>query len=306
MKQFKSINVAIVCDDSECKSVMDIMFAKTLAKLGMKLIGMACTSPKADGYLYAQGKEIYTTRDYRDLYKLKDLDIIIELTAHKGLSDEISRTKPDHISLMDNLCAHLFRNVFQIEEKRIAERKQREKVLQENIRRLQVSYEQSIIYAQDLNKEIAERKRVEEALRETENSLQRLAENAKDLIYRMSLPEGKYEYVSPASNEIFGYSPEEMYNSPGLFAEAIDPAWRGYFEEQWNKLLNGNMPPSYEYQIISKSGDKKWVHQRNVLICDDNGKPIAIEAIATDISDRVQAEEALERAYNKLESWVEK
>ncbi len=49
---------------------------------------------------------------------------------------------------------------------------------------------------QRLQQEISERQQAEEALQESEARFRRLAENAKDMIYRISLPDGQYEYIS--------------------------------------------------------------------------------------------------------------
>ena len=129
MEQVKALNVAIVGGGPGCKAIMDMIFAEKLDQLRMKLIGVTCTNPKAVGYRYAQEKGIYTTRDYRDLYKLKDLNMIIELTGREEVANEISRTKPDHVRLMDHVAARLFVDVFKIEEKRVAERKQAQEML---------------------------------------------------------------------------------------------------------------------------------------------------------------------------------
>jgi len=125
----------------------------------------------------------------------------------------------------------------------------------------------------------------------SEQRYRRLTENAPDMIYRMSLPDGKYEYVSPAAEKIYGYNPQEFYDTPVLIKNVIHPDWQNYFAQQWSLLLSGNMPPFYEYQIIDKFGETRWLHQRNVLIKSDNGKPIAIEGIVTDITDRKKSEE---------------
>ncbi|MBW1740730.1 MAG: PAS domain S-box protein [Deltaproteobacteria bacterium] len=127
MEHGKLLNVAIVGGGPGCKAIMDMMFAEKLRQLQMKLVGVACTNPQAVGYRYAQEKGIYTTRDYRDLYKLKDLNMIIELTGREEVANEISRTKPDHIRLMDHVAARVFWDVFQIEEEKLAERKRSEK-----------------------------------------------------------------------------------------------------------------------------------------------------------------------------------
>ncbi len=153
---------------------------------------------------------------------------------------------------------------------------------------------------EQIQKRERERNKAEEALRLSEERFRRFAENAKDVIYRMSLPEGRYEYISPAATEIFGYTPNEMYNSPMLIEKMVHPDWLGYFSEQWDNLLKGDMPPYYEYMILHKSGKIKWLNQRNVLILDEEGKPAAIEGIVTDITERKLAEEALAASKQKL------
>lgn len=136
--------------------------------------------------------------------------------------------------------------------------------------------------------------------KESEERFRRLTENSVYITYRMSLPDGRYEYVSPASKNIFGYTPQEFYDSPILIRNAIHPDWKNYFSLQWKNLLEGEMPPFYEYQIIHKSGEERWLNQRNVLIRDSSGLPVAIEAIVIDVTDRMRFEEEKEGLEQKL------
>ncbi len=156
-----------------------------------------------------------------------------------------------------------------------------------------------ILYRVALN-DLNRRRAAEDALKISEQRYRRLTENAKDMIYRMSLPDGQYKFVNNASADVFGYSPEAFYNSPGLIRKVIHPAWGAYFKEQWVLLLEGKMPPFYEYQIIHSSGETKWIHQRNVLIRDENKNPVAIEGIVTDISEIKQVEIRLQEAKDVL------
>ena len=135
-----------------------------------------------------------------------------------------------------------------------------------------------------VTKDITKRKNTEELLKNSEDRFRRLAENAQDMIYRMSLSSGEYEYVSSASHNIFGYSPQEFYDSPLLIKNVIHPDWYRYFDEQWALLQAGDMPPFYEYQIIDKSENMKWLRQSNALVYDKDKNPIAIEGIISDIT----------------------
>jgi len=160
-----------------------------------------------------------------------------------------------------------------------------------------------IVYLDDITPRKKIEKKLEQAKKDlelSEKKYRRLAENAKDMIYRMSLPDGNYEYVSPASMDLFGYPPEKFYKSPALIEKIIHPDWVNYFKEQWADLLQGRLPPFYEYQILHPSGEERWMNQRNVLICNDNGRPKAIEAIVTDITQAKQTEEALRTSHERF------
>lgn len=152
--------------------------------------------------------------------------------------------------------------------------------------------------------DISERKRAEEALKNSEERFRRLAENARDVIFRMSIPDGTYEYMSPAASELTGYTPAEFYHDPQLLREFVHPDWSGYIQEGWLKILEGEIPATYEFQIIHKTGEVRWVNQRNILVRDDNGRPVAIEGIVTDVTERKKSEEDLRRLNEELEQRV--
>jgi PAS domain S-box-containing protein len=154
-----------------------------------------------------------------------------------------------------------------------------------------------------MHEDITDRKQAEEALKESENKYRRITDNAQDLVYRMSLPDGQYEYISPAALQLTGYLPEDYYSDPGLLRNLIHPDWQEYFKNEWEALLKGDMPPFYEYQIIDREGKTRWLYQRNVLVKNECGQPVAIEGIVTDITGRKQVEEELrqsEEQYREL------
>ncbi len=133
----------------------------------------------------------------------------------------------------------------------------------------------------------------EETLRKSEQRYRGLVEGLNEAMYRISLPDGKYEYFSPAAKEIFGYSPEEFTNNSYLMREIIHPDFVDYFEREWQELLNGKGNPTLEYKIIDPAEKEKWIIQSSRKVFDDQKKVIAIEGLCRDITKSKQAEEAL-------------
>lgn len=127
-------------------------------------------------------------------------------------------------------------------------------------------------------------------IKESEERFLHLADNARDIIYRMKIDDGTYTYVNRSSTSITGYSPEEFYTTPFLILKIIHPDWKRYFEVELERIKRGEVPPIYEYQIIHKNGEPRWLNQRNVLICDKNNKPVFLEGIVTDITDQKRSD----------------
>ncbi len=158
-----------------------------------------------------------------------------------------------------------------------------------------------VIGIEGIAHDITESKRAEIALLESEQRYRRLADHAQDVIFRISIPDGGHEYVSPSCTVICGYTPEEFYANPLLIRTLVHPQWEDYFDNIWQKLLQGDMPPTYEYQIIDKSGQEHWIFQINVLIQDEAGKPVALEGIVRDITDRKDDQLKIEQERNKAQ-----
>jgi PAS domain S-box-containing protein len=144
------------------------------------------------------------------------------------------------------------------------------------------------------------RREAERTLRRGEEQFRRLMDNAKDIVYRMALPSGEYLFVSRAALEITGYAPEEFYADPGLLRRIVHPDWEAYLAGMWDALVAGSAPPRYEYQIVDRSGQARWINQRNVLVCGDDGTPVAIEAIATDVTRQKEAEQELRMSEQRF------
>lgn len=142
----------------------------------------------------------------------------------------------------------------------------------------------------------------EAALRDSEARYRRLAENAPDLIYRLSFTDTvRIDYLSPAVLALTGYTPEEGYRDPELILRVIHPDDRARFQEL---IANGSEAPA-TLRWRRRDGSDVWTETRSVTIRDDDGRVIALEGIARDVTDRVRAEEALRETNASLRAFFE-
>lgn len=155
-------------------------------------------------------------------------------------------------------------------------------------------------YYEGTIEDITERKKAEKAKNEIDERFHRLLANSPDILFRISVPDGVYEYISPAVEVYSGYPPEAYYENPLLIRQIVHPDWVPYFDRMWERLINGDVPPSYEFQILTRNGEARWVDQRNVLVRDEQGRTVALEGIVTDVTSRKTTELTLQESGERF------
>ncbi|MCP4592259.1 MAG: PAS domain-containing protein, partial [bacterium] len=128
---------AVVGGGKGCESILKMVQADTLGEFRMQVLGVADADPNATGVQYAReiGVPLLAT-DYRELYKIPDLRVIIELTGNDAVRDEIERTRPRHVRLIDHYGARLFWEIHQAEEAIILQRTEMQKKVESERNRI--------------------------------------------------------------------------------------------------------------------------------------------------------------------------
>ncbi len=160
-----------------------------------------------------------------------------------------------------------------------------------------------IVSCLEIVRNVTERKQAEEALRKAEEQFHVLVEESP-LGVSVIRKDSHYQYVNPKFVEVFGYTLEDIPTGREWFTKAYPaPEYRSQVISAWNadvKSLKRGEVGARTYTVTCKDGTEKIIRFR----------PVALETgsyfvIYEDITERKQAEEALQQSEERFRSIVE-
>ena len=135
---------------------------------------------------------------------------------------------------------------------------------------------------------------------ENENCYREMFENANDIICIHDFT-GQVLSVNPAMERIAGYSRTEALRMK--ITDIIVPEHAHIWAKMTDPKIAGELPINCEFDVLSRDGSRVTLSVSTRPIFR-NGKSVAIQGVARDITRRKQAELALQEAHEKLETWV--
>ncbi|MEG4324302.1 PAS domain S-box protein [Microcoleus sp. herbarium5] len=146
--------------------------------------------------------------------------------------------------------------------------------------------------------DITPRKLAEIALAESEEKYRHLVETSQDIIWSCN-DQGHITFVNQAVKQIYGYEPEEMLGC--TFSDFLAPGEIDWKWELQQRLLTGKTVFQYENIVLGKDGRKIDVNTKAIARMDAEGNIIGTTGTASDITERKQAEIALQKAKEEAD-----
>jgi PAS domain S-box-containing protein len=145
--------------------------------------------------------------------------------------------------------------------------------------------------------DITNRVQAERALMLNEHRYREIFENANDILYTHDL-QGNFTSINRAAERISGYNRAEVCQlnmTHLLVPECLDLA-----RSMIQRKLGGDKPTTYELEIFSKNGRRIPLEVSTRLQFQD-GRPVAVQGIARDITERRQARQRIENSARELQ-----
>jgi len=128
----------------------------------------------------------------------------------------------------------------------------------------------------------------QKALRESEKRFRTLSEATDAMIFIFQGT--RYIYVNPAAERVTGYSKAELLRMN--YWDLAHPDFKELIRERGKtRQLGQKVTGWYEYKIVAKGGEERWLDQTASYV-EYDGRP-AVIGTAFDITDRKRAEERI-------------
>ena len=135
--------------------------------------------------------------------------------------------------------------------------------------------------------DVTELRQAMQALRESERSKSVLLANLPGMAYRCVCDRHwTMQFVSGGCFELTGYQPEELLGNRRIaFNDIILPEYREPIWQESELHLSAREDNRYEYEILTATGERKWVLDINQGVFLPDGSIDALEGIIIDITE---------------------
>ncbi|MBD2177600.1 PAS domain S-box protein [Pseudanabaena sp. FACHB-1998] len=137
------------------------------------------------------------------------------------------------------------------------------------------------------------------ALIDSNDMFQQFADNNRSVVLIRDIKTGHLLYVNSAYSQIWGLSTESLYEDPHSWMNAIHPEDRHHFNKAYELTVNTGFF-NHEYRIIRPDGTVRWIYGKCFPLHNSKGECDRMAAIAEDISDRKNAQLALQESEAEL------
>jgi len=162
----------------------------------------------------------------------------------------------------------------------------------------------NVIAIEGVAHDITENKRTEELLRISEDKYRIIIGHSPAVVWT-SDQFGNTTFLSSNVEQIFGYTPEEIIDADvSLWFDRVHPEDLDRVKKAYGVMIEQEAPYDIEYRIQRRDGRWIWLHDTAIRVYQLDGK-LMIDGFFLEITDRKQAEEALECAHRYLRSVID-
>lgn len=134
----------------------------------------------------------------------------------------------------------------------------------------------------------------EAALQASQERLNTIMATIRDVVWSFSVDLTQVNYINRSVEDIHGFPPRAFLDNPRLWFDRIHEEDRAAAEERLLTLTPDQPLCDQEYRIFRRDGEIRWLHCRGKLVTDSDGRPLRIDGVASDVTQRKEAEQQVQ------------
>jgi PAS domain S-box-containing protein len=143
---------------------------------------------------------------------------------------------------------------------------------------------------EELKSAKAELERAKREAEERQWMFESLLASLEDVVWAAEVPGSDMVYMNRAAERVYGRPPSAFIGDPDLWHEVVHPDDRKAAARSSEALLeDGNVETTY--RVLRPDGEVRWIRDRKVVVHDKDGEPARIGGIASDVTERHEAED---------------
>ncbi|MDK1119296.1 MAG: PAS domain-containing protein, partial [Anaerolineae bacterium] len=149
-------------------------------------------------------------------------------------------------------------------------------------------------------RDVTEDYRVREELQESEARFKQIADVIEEAFVISDIKTVAILYASPAFEKIWGRPVSKLYEDIKHWNEGIHPDDRPKTKKAWKRMIKTGERFDEQYRVIRPDGTIRWVRSEHYPIFDESGKVYRVAEVVQDITERLEAEEALRESESRF------
>jgi PAS domain S-box-containing protein len=158
-----------------------------------------------------------------------------------------------------------------------------------DLNRSNVDYQNEIAMLQLLEENL---RNSELVVRQSQERLDNILSSIEDVVWSVTPGTFQLLYVNTATEQVFGRGIPDFLQNLNFWFEMVHPGDRPQVEQAYDALYH-TFRQEIEYRIIWPDLSVRWVRTRMHLVLDEAQKPVRIDGITTDITERQAIQEQL-------------
>jgi diguanylate cyclase (GGDEF)-like protein/PAS domain S-box-containing protein len=159
----------------------------------------------------------------------------------------------------------------------------------EAVQNLLLEMTMDISYAIDRFEQDRQRLALTDELKQTRARMDSIVNNIDQVIWSVDANTHQVIFLNAAAEIVFGKSVKDFFEHPGLWLQTVHPDDMN-IALAYDHSIRVQGKCDAEYRVVHDNGDVHWISDHAWRVCDAGGNLLRLDGIASDITERKQAE----------------